>query len=87
MAYRLRRMVLVNTGTNKFVPSQRFAVIGGDRDDVNRAARLDRIVDEMGVAPEPKMDQRLAKFRRDLFRRNQAAPGGAATKAGRLIVP
>ncbi len=27
MAYRLRRMVLVNTGTNKFVPSQRFSEI------------------------------------------------------------
>ncbi len=61
-----------------------FPVVVSDDDDVDQVAALDRVVHEMGVAPEPQMDQRLAEFRRDVFRRHERAPGGAAGKARRL---
>src|SRR5580704_19278206 len=41
----------------------------------------------MGVAPEPEMDQRLAEFGCDLLGGDQTAPGSAAAKARRLVVP
>ncbi len=41
---------------------------------------------QVGVAPEPEMDQGLAEFGRHRIRRDQASPRGSPGKARRLVI-
>ena len=67
-------------------PARRVPAVVDDDDDIDEGAVLDRVVHDMGFAPEPQMDQRRAEFRRRLLGRQQRPPGGAPGKARRLAI-
>ena len=48
--------------------------VGGDGDDIDRAARLNRIVRDVALAAEPQRDFRLAHRRWRHLRRHQRTP-------------
>ena len=58
-------------------PARLVPVVADDRHDVDLAAGLHRIVDEVGVAPEPERGDGRAKLLGQLRGRHDRAPGGA----------
>src|SRR5690348_5522149 len=66
-----------------FAPTRPTPIVGGDDHDIDQFAAFDRIMDEMGVAPEPQMHERLAELGRKLRRWYERAPSGAAGKSWR----
>src|SRR5262249_60795897 len=62
-------------------PAGLLPVVTQDGDDVDHAPGLDRIVHEMGAAPEPEVDRGRREAGGRGVGRNQSAPGDVARKA------
>src|SRR5262249_35837739 len=61
----------------RLAPAGSAPIVGGDRHKIDEPAALDRIMNEMRIAPEPQMDQPFAEFGRDFACRQERPPGGA----------
>src|SRR5262249_16278920 len=64
----------------RLAPAGSAPIVGGDRHKIDEPAALDRIMNEMRIAPEPQMDQPFAEFGRDFACRQERPPGGAPSE-------
>src|SRR5436309_13388400 len=64
----------------RLAPAGARTVVRGDHNQVYRLAVFDRIMNQMRMAVEPKMNQGLAELGRNLCRREERPPSGTVGK-------
>ena len=67
-------------------PARLVPRVGDDRDDVDEPAALDRVMDQMRIAPEPERSDRRAELAVQAIGRHDGAPCGALREARRRAV-